>query len=82
MARNTYYTRVEEEDFPNAEEVRRICEAFSLNQLDLQIRFGLMAPEQVREYVDSPLACKPPTTRTQAAKKLSQLPRRHDVPPA
>lgn len=42
IARNTFATRSQEADFPDAEECRLIAEHFDLNPLDLQVRFGLI----------------------------------------
>ena len=85
---STYYRRIKEVDYPDAEELRRVADRFGLSYPDLQIRFGLMTRQEVLNYVESlSVAGGSPTalremTRTRArAPKLSELRPRSDAPP-
>lgn len=84
---STYYRRVKEADYPNAEEMRLVADRFALSYPDLQVRFGLMSREEVWSYVESaPVSVM---TITEAAKKrrtvhrprLRDLTPRPDAPP-
>ena len=86
---STYYRRVKEADYPNAEELRRVSDRFGLSYPDLQIRFGLMSRQEVWSYLESEpvivsavnhdtvTEMKPRIRR----KKLSELSPRADAPP-
>jgi hypothetical protein len=85
---STYYRRIKEDDYPNAEELRRVADRFALSYPDLQIQFGLMSRQEVWSYVES----APFTTMTAVqdavhtkqstrAPKLSELKPRADAPP-
>ena len=50
---STYYRRIKEVDYPDAEELRRVADRFGLSYPDLQIRFGLMSRQEVWSYVES-----------------------------
>jgi len=50
---STYYRRVKDKDYPNAEELRLVADAFELSYPDLQIRFGLMTRQELWRYVES-----------------------------
>lgn len=81
---STYYRRIKERDYPNAEELRLVSGRFGLNYPDLQIRFGLMSRDEVRQYVESPAFTVTTinsrmTLRT--VPKLSELRPRQDAPP-
>ena len=86
---STYYRRIKEVDYPDAEELRRVADRFGLSYPDLQIRFGLMTQQEVWSYVESmPLtgtaARETTATRTThrtRAPKLSELRPRSDAPP-
>lgn len=83
---STYYRRIKEIDYPNAEELRLVADRFALNYPDLQVRFGLMTRDEVLSYLQSaPLSVATITdTRTAvrpARPKLSQLAPRPDAPP-
>ena len=84
---STYYRRVKEPDYPNAEELRRVADRFGLSYPDLQIRFGLMSREEVWSYLESaPLkvatATEPRTeVRTTRRPRLRDLTPRADAPP-
>src|SRR6202011_206278 len=57
VSSSTYYRRIKETDYPNAEELRRVADRFDLSYPDLQVRFGLMSHHEVRSYMESgPLA--------------------------
>jgi hypothetical protein len=88
ISSSTYYRRIKEDDYPNAEELRRVADRFALSYPDLQIQFGLMSRQEVLSYVES----APFTTMTavqdavqtkQSTRppKLSELKPRADAPP-
>jgi hypothetical protein len=84
ISSSTYYRRIKESDYPNAEELRLVSIRFGLSYPDLQIRFGLMSRREVWSYVESePFTVatieKPGTARVSA--KLSELQPRQDAPP-
>ena len=83
---STYYRRIKEPDYPNAEELRRVADRFNLSYPDLQIQFGLMSRQEVFSYVES--ARLAVTTRQEAEQapvkrrpRLSELTLRLDAPP-
>ena len=86
---STYYRRIKEVDYPDAEELRRVADRFGLSYPDLQIRFGLMTQQEVWSYVESmPLTgtavretTATRTTHRTRAPKLSELRPRSDAPP-
>src|SRR6266576_6334230 len=47
ISSSTYYRRIKEDDYPNAEELRRVADRFALSYPDLQIQFGLMSRQEV-----------------------------------
>ncbi|MCX8558641.1 XRE family transcriptional regulator [Mycobacterium sp. SMC-16] len=80
---STYYRRIKEADYPNAEELRLVADHFRLSYPDLQVRFGLMSHDDVINYIQSaPLAVATaaPAVPTRAT-KLSEMTRRADAPP-
>ena len=86
---STYYRRIKEADYPDAEELRRVSDRFGVSYPDLQIRFGLMSEQEVWSYIESApfgrtalreTALTRPTHRTRAP-KLSELKPRSDAPP-
>ncbi|MBB2990545.1 hypothetical protein FHR72_002013 [Mycolicibacterium iranicum] len=90
ISSSTYYRRIKEADYPNAEELRLVADRFSLSYPDLQIQFGLMTRQEVWQYVEatgpapSSLATLPDTTVKATPRqrtKLSQLSPRMDAPP-
>jgi hypothetical protein len=86
ISSSTYYRRIKEADYPDAEELRRVADRFGLSYPDLQIRFGLMSRDEVWSYVESTpftvTATKEmTTTRTARQPKLSELKPRSDAPP-
>jgi hypothetical protein len=84
---STYYRRIKEPDYPNAEELRQVSDRFGLSYPDLQVRFGLMSREEVWSYLESaPVTVATATERrtevgTVSRPKLSQLAPRPDAPP-
>ncbi len=85
ISSSTYYRRIKEVDYPDAEELRRVADRFGLSYPDLQIRFGLMSRDEVWSYVESTpftvTALKEATTTRTRAPKLSELKPRSDAPP-
>jgi hypothetical protein len=84
---STYYRRIKEDDYPNAEELRRVADRFALSYPDLQIQFGLMSRQEVWSYIESaPFAATAvqdavKTKQTTRPPKLSELKPRADAPP-
>jgi hypothetical protein len=84
VSSSTYYRRIKEEDYPNAEELRLVADRFHLSYPDLQVRFGLMSHHEVRSYLESgPLAVANvgEATMTRRRARLSELKPRSDAPP-
>jgi hypothetical protein len=84
---STYYRRIKEADYPNAEELRQVSDRFALSYPDLQVRFGLMSREEVWSYLESaPVTVATATEtvteqRTIRRPKLSEMSPRQDAPP-
>jgi hypothetical protein len=84
---STYYRRIKEADYPNAEEMRLVADRFNLSYPDLQVRFGLMSREEVWSYVESaPMSVatlsEPVTERRIIHRpRLRDLVARPDAPP-
>ena len=84
---STYYRRIKEDDYPNAEELRRVADRFALSYPDLQIQFGLMSRQEVWSYIESaPFTVTAvqdtvETNRTTRPPKLSEMKPRADAPP-
>ena len=80
---STYYRRIKEADYPNAEELRLVADHFRLSYPDLQVRFGLMSHDEVINYIQSaPLAVATAApVIPKRATKLSEMTRRADAPP-
>ena len=90
ISSSTYYRRIKESDYPNAEELRRVADRFDLSYPDLQIQFGLMSRQEIWNYVIAAEATQPAvatlqeTTAKAAVEhrpKLSELTPRLDAPP-
>ncbi len=90
ISSSTYYRRIKESDYPNAEELRRVSDRFDLSYPDLQIQFGLMSRQEVWHYVRATestqlaVATQQDTTTKASVKhrpKLSELTPRLDAPP-
>jgi len=93
ISSSTYYRRIKEADYPDAEELRRVSDRFGVSYPDLQIRFGLMSEQEVWSYIESApfgrtvlreaLDTRTPiraSHRTRAP-RLSELKPRSDAPP-
>ena len=84
---STYYRRIKEDDYPNAEELRRVADRFALSYPDLQIQFGLMSRQEVWSYIESaPFTLTAvqdavKTKKTTRPPKLSEMKPRADAPP-
>ncbi|BBY42783.1 DNA-binding protein [Mycolicibacterium celeriflavum] len=85
---STYYRRIKEADYPDAEELRRVADRFGLSYPDLQVRFGLMTRQEVLRYVESlsvsgssQTALREAIRTRTRAPKLSELRPRSDAPP-
>jgi hypothetical protein len=84
VSSSTYYRRLKEDDYPNAEELRLVADRFGLSYPDLQVRFGLMSHREVQSYLESgPLAVATvnEATKTRRRARLSELKPRSDAPP-
>ena len=90
ISSSTYYRRIKDADYPNAEELRLVADRFSLSYPDLQIQFGLMSRQEVWSYVEASGAAPhgvvtlPDSTvraATRQRTKLSDLAPRLDAPP-
>lgn len=83
VSSSTYYRRIKEDDYPDAEELRRVADRFDLSFPDLQVRFGLMSHQEVMRYLESgPFTVATVTeTTTTRRPKLSELKPRQDAPP-
>jgi hypothetical protein len=84
ISSSTYYRRIKESDYPNAEELRQVSDRFGLSYPDLQIRFGLMSRQEVWHYMESaPVTVAATDTRMRIGRraKLSELAPRTDAPP-
>ena len=80
---SSYYRRVKEHDYPNAEELRLVASRFGLSYPDLQVRFGLMTREELQQYFESApftVATINTVTTTRNPVKLSELKPRLDAP--
>ncbi len=53
ISSSTYYRRIKETSYPDAEELRRVADRFALSYPDLQVRFGLMSRQEVWNYIES-----------------------------
>lgn len=73
ISSSTYYRRIKEDDYPNAEELRRVAERFALSYPDLQIRFGLMSRQEVFSYVESAPGALATEERTMVAPRRTTL---------
>jgi hypothetical protein len=77
VSRNTYTTRSQADDFPNAEECRLVAEAYGLNPIGMQIRFGLATQTQVDNLVSNT-----PLRQGATVTNLPQTPKMHAEPRA
>ncbi len=85
VSSSTYYRRIKDNDYPNAEELRLVADRFDISYPDLQIRFGLMTHHEVTSYIESgPLAVATVNeARVTSVRRagLSELKPRSDAPP-
>jgi hypothetical protein len=82
VSSSTYYRRIKEQGYPDAEELRRVADRFGLSYPDLQVRFGLMSHEEVLGYFESAgVAVATVETRRVRRPKLSEMQPRQDAPP-
>jgi hypothetical protein len=87
ISSSTYYRRIKEDDYPAAEELRKVADRFELSYPDLQVRFGLMSKQELWHYVGSAsfsvatLADNEVEQKTIRRPKLSELKPRQDAPP-
>lgn len=82
VSSSTYYRRIKEQGYPDAEELRRVADRFELSYPDLQVRFGLMSHEEVLGYFESAgVAVATVETRRVRQPKLSEMQPRQDAPP-
>ena len=83
VSSSTYYRRIKEQDYPDAEELRRVADRFGLSYPDLQVRFGLMSHQEVRGYFESAGVGRGyrGNAATCGRPKLSELKPRQDAPP-
>ncbi|MGD9621302.1 MAG: helix-turn-helix domain-containing protein [Mycolicibacterium sp.] len=92
VSSSTYYRRIKETDYPNAEELRRVADRFDLSYPDLQVQFGLMSRQEVWNYVraaesdQTGVSTLQPTnlaatTTVAGTRKLADLTPRLDAPP-
>ncbi|HEV7849992.1 MAG: hypothetical protein QOC76_5548 [Mycobacterium sp.] len=82
VSSSTYYRRIKEEFYPDAEELRRVADRFGLSYPDLQVRFGLMSHEEVQIYFESAgVALATVETRRVRPQRLSEMKPRLDAPP-
>jgi hypothetical protein len=51
--KSTYYKAAREGRLISADNLIKVARYFGLNPVDLQVRFGLIEPEAVTEYMDS-----------------------------
>jgi hypothetical protein len=86
ISSSTYYRRIKEPDYPDAEELRRVADRFALSYPDLQIRFGLMSRQEVWNYIESApfdvttAVTERPRTASRP-RRLSEMAPRPDAPP-
>lgn len=88
VSSSTYYRRIKDADYPNAEELRLVADRFGLSYPDLQIRFGLMSRHEIYRYVEAaPMAVLTDSERTAVTRRavrppsVSRLTPRLDAPP-
>ena len=51
VSSSTYYRRITQDDFPNADELHKIADRFRLSFTDLQVRLGFVTREDVEGYI-------------------------------
>jgi hypothetical protein len=53
MSSSSYYRRIKEDDYPNADELHKIAQRFDLSFTDLQVRLGFITAEDLEFYLVS-----------------------------
>ena len=82
ISSSTYYRRIKEDDYPNAEELRRVADRLNLSYPDLQVRFGLMSRREMCSYIESaPFTVATVKEARRRPARLSELTPRQDAPP-
>ena len=88
ISSSTYYRRIKDSDYPNAEELRLVADRFGLSYPDMQVRFGLMTPpgsvalRRIRPGTGGRRRdCAPDADGARTAPKLSESTPRRDAPP-
>ncbi len=82
VSSSTYYRRIKEDGYPDAEELRLVADRFALSYPDLQVRFGLMSHQEVASYFENAnVALATVETRRVRPLKLSEMKPRQDAPP-
>ena len=81
VSSSTYYRRIKEDGYPDAQELRRVADRFGLSYPDLQVRFGLMSHQEVQSYFEAAGTVATVETRRVRLPKLSELKPRQDAPP-
>ena len=51
ISSSSYYRRLREDDYPNADELHKIANRFSLSFADLQLRLGFVTREDLEEVL-------------------------------
>lgn len=79
----TYYRRKKDDDFPSFEELTVIGNHFGVKPLWLQVEFGYIDREILREEPRPSTILTKETTRAESKKraKVAELPLRNGVPP-
>ena len=77
---STYYRRIKEADYPDAEELRRVADRFGVSYPDLQIRFGLMSEQEVWSYIESSTRSAGTALREATAIRTTLEPARRSSP--
>ena len=53
ISSSSYYRRIKEDDYPNADELYKVAETFRLSFTDLQVRLGFVTREDVEGYISA-----------------------------
>jgi len=53
ISKSSYYRRVRDDDYPNADELHKIASTLHLSFADLQVRLGFVTREDLEGYVGS-----------------------------
>jgi hypothetical protein len=66
VSSSTYYRRIRQDDYPNADELHKIADRFHLSFTDLQVRLGFITREDVEGYVGAQRLSVPAAPRAEA----------------